>query len=320
MPPQVELSVVVPITERPVDLVALYEEFACPLKERDRAYEFVFASYPWARYATDALAPLIRRGEPIRLLEVSHGAGETTLLKAAAGNCRAPILLTVPSYYQVEAGVLPALAERVEAGGDLAVARRSPRADSAVNRFQSAVLHLLLGRVLGNRLHDVACGVRAMRREVPSEVTLHGDFGRFLPLLALLEGFQVEEVNAPVHPRAMRGRIRGPGTYLRRLVDVLGLLFLLKFTEKPLRFFGLVGSVLGGIGALVLLVVLIQRLGGQGVADRPVLLLGVLLITLGIQAIALGLIGEMIVHLTASQRRRYRLRAPETRPGRTEAA
>lgn len=320
MLPPLDLSVVVPITERPVDLVALYDEFARPLKERGRAYEFVFASYPWARYATDALAPLVQRGEPIRLIEVSHGAGETALLKAAASTCRGPIMLTVPPYYQVEAAVLPALVERVEAGSDLAVARRSPRADSAVNRFQSAVLHLLLGGVLGDQLHDVACGVRAMRREIPTEVTLHGDFARFLPLLALLEGFQVDEVKAPVHPRAMRGRIRGPGTYLRRLVDVLGLLFLLKFTEKPLRFFGLVGSALAAIGGLVLLVVFIQRLGGQGIADRPVMLLGVLLITLGIQAIALGLIGEMIVHLTASQRRRYRLRAPEARPGRTEAA
>jgi hypothetical protein len=189
-----------------------------------------------------------------------------------------------------------------------------------VNRLQSAVLHLLLGGVLGDQLHDVACGVRAMRREIPNEVTLHGDFARFLPLLALLEGFQVEEVKAPVHRRAMRGRVHGPGTYLRRLVDVLGLLFLLKFTEKPLRFFGLIGSGLTAIGAVVLLVVFAQRLAGQGLADRPVLLLGVLLITLGIQAIALGLIGEMIVHLSASQRRRYRLRTPQSRPGRTEAA
>jgi hypothetical protein len=320
MPPAPDLSVIVPITDHPVDLVALYDEFARPLQQRGWTYEFVFVSHPWWRTATDALAPLVQRGEPIRLIEVSHGVGETALLKVAASNSRGRIVVTVPAYYQVDASVLPGLIERVEAGCDLAVARRSPRADSAVNRIQSSVLHRLLGGVLGDQLHDVACGVRAMRRDIPAEVNLHGDFARFLPLLALREGFQVEEVSGPVHPRAMRGRIYAPGTYLRRLIDVVGLLFLLKFTEKPLRFFGLAGSVLAAIGVVILLVVFIQRLGGQGIADRPVLVLGVLLITLGIQAIALGLIGEMIVHLSASQRRRYRVRAPESRPGRTEAA
>jgi hypothetical protein len=315
-----DLSVIVPIIERPAPLAELYEEFARPLRESGRSFEFLFVCYPWFRSATDPLAALVQRGEPIRLMEVPRGAGETTLIKVAAGSCRGRIILTVPAYRQVEAAALPALVERVEAGADLVVARRWPRADSAINRFQSTVLHMLVGRLAGDRLHDVACGVRAMRRDIPAEVTLYGDFARFLPLIALLEGFAVEEVRAAVHPEAMRGRVYGPGVYLRRLIDVLGLLFLLKFTEKPLRFFGLIGTTLAALGGLILFVVLLQRLGGQGVADRPVLLLGVLLITLGIQSIALGLIGEMIVHLTASQRRRYRLRTPEARPGRTEAA
>jgi hypothetical protein len=316
----IDVSVVVPVTERPVPLVDLYDEYSRPLRDAGRSFEFVFVSYPWHRPITDALGALIQRGEPVRLIEVPRGAGETTLIKVAAGSCRGRLLITLPAYHQVQADVLPALVDRVDGGVDLVVARRWPRSDSAVNRFQSAVLHLLLDGLTGDRLHDVACGVRAMRRDIPTEVTLYGDFSRFLPLIAMLEGFGVDEVKAPVHPKAMRGRVYGPGVYLRRLIDVLGLLFLLKFTEKPLRFFGLIGSGLAAIGGLVLFIVFLQRIGGQSVADRPVLLLGVLLITLGIQAIALGLIGEMIVHLTASQRRRYRVRTPEPRTGRTEAA
>ena len=109
----------------------------------------------------------------------------------------------------------------------------------------------------------------------------------------------------------MSARIYSPGVYLRRLIDVMGLLFLLRFTDKPLRLFGLVGSVVTLGGAAILGVIFVQRLAGQGAADRPLLLLGVLLLTLGIQAIALGLIGEMIVHLNAPRRRAYRLRPPE---------
>jgi hypothetical protein len=115
-------------------------------------------------------------------------------------------------------------------------------------------------------------------------------------------------------------RVYSPGVYLRRLIDVVGLLFLLKFTDKPLRFFGLIGSLLSGLGAILLAVLFFQRLAGESLANRPLLLLAVLFMVLGIQSVALGLIGEMIVHLTASQRRRYRLRTAPSRPARPEAA
>ena len=109
----------------------------------------------------------------------------------------------------------------------------------------------------------------------------------------------------------MAARVYSPGVYLRRAIDVMGLLFLLRFTDKPLRLFGLIGSVVTMMGVALLALIFVQRLAGQGAADRPLLLLGVVFLTLGVQAIALGLIGEMIVHLNAPRRRAYRLRAPE---------
>jgi hypothetical protein len=101
---------------------------------------------------------------------------------------------------------------------------------------------------------------------------------------------------------------------------VLGLLFLLKFTDKPLRFFGLFGTVASGIGAIMLVVVFLQRVAGGSIADRPLLLLGVLLLTVGIQAIALGLVGEIIVHYSVGRQRRYRIREQDTARTRPDAA
>jgi len=315
-----DVTVIVPVVERPTSLTALYREFAAPLRQSGRSFEFVFVSYPWFRHLTDPLGELAAQGEPIRLIEAMQGVSETALLKLAAASARGAVLVTLPAYFQTEASAIPALLARVEAGADLAVAWRWPRRDSLVNRLQNRVLHLFVGGITGGRLHDVACGVRALRREVVQEVPLYGEFARFLPLLAMREGFAVEEVQSPVHPGAMRSRVYGPGVYLRRLIDVVGLLFLLKFTDKPLRFFGLIGSVLSGIGAIMLAVLFFQRLAGESLASRPMLLLAVLLMVLGIQSVALGLIGEMIVHLTASQRSRYRLRTSPARPARPEAA
>jgi len=303
----VAVSVIVPVSERSESLTDLYREFSAPLRATGRPFEFLFICEPWAHALAGPVLDLARAGEPVRVLEVAASAGEPTLLKAAAAHARAGIVLTLPAYRRVEAETLPGLVARVEQGADIALACRWPRRDSWVNRLQNRVLHALIGGVAGAKLHDIACGVRAMRRDVLMDLPVYGDLARFLPLFALREGYRVVEVNAPQHKADVRTRIYGPGIYLRRLLDVLGLFFLLRFTDKPLRFFGLIGSGLLLGGAAVLATLFIQRVGGQGIANRPVLLLGVLLVVLGVQAIALGLIGEIVVYLHAPGRRPYRL-------------
>ncbi len=319
---QVAVSIVVPVTERPEDLADLYREFSAPLRNLGRTFEFLFVAEPWSRDVTASLSPLAASGEPVRVFLAGQTMGEAALLKIGADRAQGSIVLTLPAYRRVEASVLPILVERVERGADMAVARRWPRR-SGINRVQSRVFHGLLRSLVGGDLHDVACGVRAMRKSVLEDLPLYGDLFRFLPILAVREGYRVEEVDTPQHEVDTRTRLYAPGTYLRRLVDLLGLFFLVRFTEKPLRFFGLLGSVLLAGGGAVLGVLLVQRLGGQGIADRPMLLLGVLMTVLGVQAIALGLVGEIIVHLQASHRRSYRVLpdAPHTaEPSRSNGA
>ncbi len=304
---EIAVSVVVPVTERPASLTELYREYSSPLRDSKKSYEFIFVAEPWFERLTAEISELALTGEPIRVFRSHQTIGETALVRLAAKQCRGEIVVTLPAYPRVEASALPALIARVEAGVHVAVARRWPRRDSWINRLQTRAFHALVGRLAGEKLHDVACGVRAIRRDVLLELPLHGDSVRFLPLFALREGFEVEEVPTPQHDRDRRTRVYRPGVYLRRLIDVLGLFFLLRFMEKPLRFFGLAGSVVSLTGAGVLFVLLIQRIGGQGIANRPLLLLGVLLVVLGVQAIALGLVGEIIVHINASRRPSYRL-------------
>lgn len=307
---EVAVSVIVPVAERPDELAGLFREYAKPLRDSARSFEFLFVAEPWFRGMTEPLHELVSGGERVRVLQVAQAMGETALIRIGAARCRAPIVVTLPAYRRVEASALPQLIERVEQGVDVAVARRWPRRDSWINRFQNRVFHALLGRLTAGKIHDVACGVIALRGDVLQQLPLYGDFFRFLPLLALREGYRVEEVCAPQHERDTSTRLYHPGVYLRRMIDVLGLFFLLRFTDKPLRFFGLLGSVLVIAGGGVLLVLAVQRLGGQGIADRPLLLLGVLSVVLGAQAIALGLVGEIIVHQHASRRRRYRVEPP----------
>lgn len=309
----VEVSVIVPVTERPEELGSLYREYSAPLRAAGRSFEFLFVLGTWGRSLTEPLEQLIAEGEPIHILEVGGSVGEASLLRGAGAVARGDVLVTLPAYYRVEAASLPDLVDRVRSGADLVVARRWPRRDPWVNRLQTRLFHRALGWLSGSSetFRDVGSGVRAMRAELLEDVPLYGDFTRFLPVLAAQQGFQVEEVAAPQHARDAGARVYGPGVYLRRILDVLGVLFLVRFTYKPLRFFGLIGSGFSLAGAAILAVLFVQRLGGEALADRPMLLLGVLLVSFGVQAIALGLVGEMIVHLHAPEHRSYRLRRDE---------
>jgi hypothetical protein len=306
-PGRAMISVIVPVTERPEPLDELYRELAAPLRTAGRPFEFVFVTEPWGRPLATGLAALAAEGEPVRALLTGQVVGETAQIRLALGQCRGDIVVIHPAYRRVEAAALMTLIARVESGADLATARRWPRRDSWINRLQTRAFRRLIVGLGAGQIEDIGSGVRAGRRDVLRAIPLYGEFARFLPLAAQREGYVVEEVPVPQHPHERRTRVYSPGVYLRRLIDVVGLVFLLRFTEKPLRFFGLTGALLSTLGGLILVVLAFQRLGGESLADRPLLLLGLLLLVLGVQAIALGLIGEIIVHLHATHRRTYRI-------------
>lgn len=307
------ISCIVPVTDRVPDLGELYREYAGVLSSAGLSFEFIFALEPWRRHDEEVLAQIQGSGAPVRVFAAGQPLGESSLLRAAIPLCQGDTIVTLPAYRRVQAqGLLP-LIEQVRNGADLATAVRSSRQDSGVNRLQSRIFHALLTPATGRDFHDLGSGVNAVRREILEQVPLYGDFLRFLPVLAAREGFRVDEVSVPQHPGDRGIRIHTPGIYVRRLLDILGLYFLVRFTEKPLRFFGLIGSGVSLAGVVVLAILFVQRLQGHGIADRPMLLLGVLLVVIGIQAVALGLIGEIIVHFSATHRRSYRL-APTANP------
>jgi hypothetical protein len=302
------LSVLVPVTGPEYPLDRLYSEFAAPLERMGIEFEFVFLVRDQSVASVAGLRALRDAGAAIRLLVTGDSQPEGALTHIAAQHTESPVLFTLPSFPVVTAEALPEMIRALERGPDLVAAVRDNRDDPVVNRVQRTAFHTLLGSLVGGRFSDIANGVRVMRREVLESIDLYGDFNRFLPMLAVRDGFQVEEVQVGAHDQDRRTRVYNPGVYLRRLVDVLGLMFLVRFTYRPLRFFGLMGAGLIGVGGVILLILFFQRLGGQGIADRPVLLLGVLFVVMGAQAVAMGLIGEIVVHHNVSRRPLYRLR------------
>ena len=186
------------------------------------------------------------------------------------------------------------------------VASRWPRKDGFINRVQSKIFNGMVNFITGFKFKDLGSGVRVIKRRVIEEVQIYGDQHRFFPLLAIRYGFKVREVNVVQSSKDTFQRLYSIGIYLRRILDLFSVFFLIKFTKKPLRFFGLSGFFVFALGALLSLYLFIERVFmGVALRDRPMVLVALLLVVLGIQLFAIGLIGEIIIFTHAKELKEY---------------
>jgi glycosyltransferase involved in cell wall biosynthesis len=299
------VAVIVPVSERYDDVASLYGDYKRALEASDHPYEFTYVLDGDFPEVLDHLKHLQEKGEPIRVIRLARWFGEATALTAGFQNSRGDIILTLPAYYQVEPAELAKVLSEINKQ-DMVVARRNPRIDSRFNRLQTVLFNWTLRVLTGGSLHDLGCGVRAFKRQVAVNIPVYGDQHRFLPVLASRQGYRIKEIDVAQSSKDKFRRIYKLGVYPRRLLDMLTVFFLVKFTKKPLRFFGLIGAATFGLGGLVTLYLIIQRLFlGVALAERPALLLSSLLIVLGVQIFALGLIGELIIFTHAKGIKEY---------------
>lgn len=300
-----ELSIIIPVSERFDDTKFVYSSYKEAITDIGQSYEFI--------YVLDGDYPEILRdlrilkdsGENIKIIKLAKSFGEATALTVGFEHSSGDLIITLPAYLQIVPSEIPHLVSQLE-NNDMIVARRWPRNDSLVNRIQSKAFHLPIKYLTGLDFQDLGCSVRIIKRKVVEELDIYGDQHRFLPLLAYKQGFNVSQANAAQAPQDTHKRQYSLGIYIRRLLDILSIFFLIKFTKKPMRFFGLLGSGIFGLGSLVLIILTAQRIiWSIPLADRPMLLLGSLLLVLGIQIFAIGLIGEIIIFTHAKEMKEY---------------
>lgn len=301
------LSAIVPVTERLHDVESLYWAYKAGIEAVGMAYEFIYVLDGDFPEALSALQGLRQKGEPIKIIALAKWFGEAAALTIGFAEAAGDIFVTLPAYPQI----VPDEISRLVAGlkdYDMVIARRFPRRDSILNVIQSKVFHFLLNTMIAVPFHDLGCSVRALKRRVAEELNIYGDQHRFLPLLAAQQGFKVLELDAAQAKEDTFKRVYSPGVYIRRMLDILTIAFIVKFTRKPLRFFGLIGSFTLALGTLGAVYLAIERLYfGGALADRPALVLAVLMMVLGFQTIAVGLIGELIIFTHTKDVKEYRV-------------
>ncbi|UCE63034.1 MAG: glycosyltransferase [Nitrospirota bacterium] len=307
---QVDLSVVIPISERCDDLRQLYEDTWRELSSSGYTTEFIYVlDGPFDTVARD-LQILKQTHSDVRIILLNHSVGEATALSVGFEHARGRYILTLASYYQVAPLELKKiLGQFIEGKDDLVISWRYPRIDAYFNRVQSKVFHWIVKLLTGSPFHDISCGLRIMKAEVAKEVSLYGDLHRFYPLLALRRGFKVREIQVQQSEHNRKIRLNSLGDYVRRLLDIFVLFFLFRFTKKPLRFFGLIGLGVFGIGAMVTGYLGFERLFlGVPLLERPLLIASALMIVLGMQLFSVGLLGEIIIFSHSRESKEYHIR------------
>ena len=304
-----QYSIVVPVGSRVDELDTLISGYVESIQHAGASYELIVVLDGRKDDLRASLVELQKSIPQLRLVELAKEFGESAALSAGLDDARGDLILTLPAYYQIDTPEVANLLAAFRDEDDMLIAVRWPRTDSFLERWRRQVFHGLFKFISRMTYRDLGCGVRLMRRDVVAEIPLYGDQHRFFPALAARRGFRVREIELAQSPLdRFRGRYR-LREYLHRFLDLLTVFFLVRFTKKPLRFFGTIGVVAAGLGCVFVATLVVQRLFfGVELADRPALVLASLLVVLGVQTFALGLIGELIIFTHATGLKEYAIR------------
>ena len=292
-----DISVVVPLYNEEDNVQLLYEEIKGVLDTMAEQAEIVFVD-DGSRDNTLAKLEAIQAGDDhVRVVSLRRNFGQTAAMTAGFDHARGGVIITMDGDLQNDPHDIPQLVGKLNEGYDVVTGWRHDRQDAFLSRrLPSQLANRLISWVTGVGLHDYGCTLKAFRREVIDNINLYGEMHRFIPAIASGMGISFTEVKVNHRARRFGTSKYGISRTIRVVLDLITVKFMLSYATRPLHVFGTVGVVSSLLGVLIALVLTVQRqLYGVALANRPLLLLAVLLIFMGIQFITIGLLAELVV-------------------------
>lgn len=291
------ISVVVPVYNEAESIPQLYQRLTMALEALGQPYEIIVADDGSRDQSFVMLRDRAAQDQRLRVVRFRRNFGQTAAFAAGFARARGEVVITIDADLQNDPDDIGVLLDKIDEGYDVVSGWRERRQDPFINRrLPSMLANRLISWGTGVHLHDYGCSLKAYRTEVLRGINLYGELHRFIPAIASWQGVAVTEI--PVNHSARRyGKSKyGISRTLRVVLDLLTVRFLLSYGTRPMQIFGLLGllSFAGGIvaGLYLTWIKLVEQIA---IGDRPLLLLAVLLIVLGVQFMSIGLLGEMIV-------------------------
>ena len=288
------ISVVVPVHNEERSVALLYDELRSALEPLGTPWEAIFVDDGSTDGSFAALTRLHNGTDNVRVVRLRRNFGKAAALRAGFDQAQGETVVTIDGDLQDDPAEIPRLLAKLDEGFDLVSGWKTRRRDRLSRRVLSRVFNRVTGWFSGVHLHDMNCGLKAYRAEVVHGLRLYGELHRFIPVLAHYRGFRIAELPVNHRPRE-HGRSRyGVERYLRGFLDLLTVSFIGRYRHRPLHLFGGLGLILGAFGTAILVYLTVLKALGNAIGHRPLLLLGVLLVVIGMQFFSLGLISEMI--------------------------
>src|SRR5438132_5516067 len=289
------ISVVVPLFNERPSLDALYHRLTAVLAALATRYEIVFVDDGSTDGSIKRLKELRAVDRSVRYIRFRRNFGKSAALAAGFRAARYEIIVTMDADLQDIPEQLPLLLKKLEDGYDVVCGWRHHRRDKLSKRIGSKIYNLVTAMLTGVRLHDLNCGFKCIRRKVLDEVLVYGERHRFIPVLASYRGFRLGEVKIDHAPRAHGNSRYGLERVLGGFFSLLTVILMTRYTNKPLHFFGLMGSFLFSIGFVVdAYLILLRIFQREWLSNRPLLIIGTMLIIVGVQLVLFGLLAEMV--------------------------
>lgn len=292
-----ELSIVIPLYNEEESIQALYAALVAALNQGERSYEVIIVDDG----SDDGSYPLLReialQDGRIHLIRLRRNFGQTAAFAAGFDHARGDVIITLDADLQNDPCDIPLLLAKIDEGYDVVSGWRQDRQDRFLDRRLPSILaNRLISNITDVRLHDYGCSLKAYRRSVLEHVRLYGELHRFIPALAAQVGAAVTEVPVNHHARQFGRSKYGIGRTVRVMLDLITVWFLNSYATRPIHVFGTLGLAAGFLGVLInAYLSFIKLVFNEPIGGRPLLILGVLLIMVGVQLITMGLIGELVI-------------------------
>ncbi|AEH45999.1 glycosyl transferase family 2 [Thermodesulfatator indicus DSM 15286] len=306
------LSIVIPVFNEEENIPLLLENIEKALKNFKKAFEVIIVDDG----STDNSLKILKELKPkypwLKIVALRRNFGQSAAFTAGIDHAKGKVIVTMDGDLQNDPRDIPKLLEKIEEGYDVVSGWRKDRKDPFISRrLPSMMANALISRFTHVKLHDYGCSLKAYRAEVIKGVTIYGELHRFIPALVGLSGARVAEVEVTHHPRRYGRSKYGISRTYRVILDLLLMIFFRKFATKPLHIFGLTGGTLFLLGlGIELYLSFLKIFMGQDIGQRPLLILGVLLILTGINLLGTGLLAELVIrtYYESSGKRIYSVR------------
>ncbi len=292
-----ELSIVVPVFNEAKNLDDLFAEIMDSCNTLGKSFEVIFIDDGSRDDSYAVLKKIQAQDRNVRLIRLRKNFGQTAAISAGFDHADGEIIITLDADLQNDPQDFGLLLEKIDEGFDLVNGWRIKRKDKLLTRrFPSAIANWLISFITRVKLHDYGCTLKAIRRDVAKNINLYGEMHRFIPAIASNIGVTIAEVKVNHRPRRHGKSNYTMSRTVRVIFDLLTVKFLLSYSTRPLQIFGLFGLVSGLIGGAIGIWLSYQRLfQQQSIANRPLLLLAILLVVTGFQFITMGLLAEIMV-------------------------